>query len=644
MNSGGAHSWLVALALAAASPAWSALAADAEMPDYTDLLIERGAEVDAEMAVILLDRAVRQDAADTVVGLLAIVDLENLDFAPLHEAAAHGSFRTAKALLDAGFDANQETALWHVWPVMGNERRLRGAGTGPTKPLKPLHMAARHESAAVAALLIERGADVNAVNGHGDWTPLHYALLDGLHRPGLRTANLLVEHGADVNAATLVMGWTPLHLAASLSACQTRWRECGLSLGSAWTPEVLELVKTLIEHGADVQARTRVGGWTPMYVARENAPRDYDEFREPLQAVLAALRAAGGEDDDCGWTKLVPYYYAGGVRSSKGANAGKPGCFNMPFIMPDFAAGSHTRVPASFTAPGAMEWLVFEAAGASDDGYFYRLASVQDQQGNVSPVLGFNRFTQYKGLCLDSDTGTHTAIFAHSCDVQNCMRSTTYFRYDANAGTLVEVFAGSTQPTGKNVACRWREEAAERDEDRRAVRTYQDVVSALRVGKSPLSGPSDDDAERMYSNPLWEGVLPTRRVSADVVESQLDRLHGLPDVGRVWDVDWDSTEGKILAVVLDDPYVVLYPDRLGSDSVCEGVLLAWNGARQEWRSIYDCADLFDIEIDGDRLSAALYVSECGNPWKHRPCYLEVDLTTWQAELWNERGHRERPER
>lgn len=644
MNSGGAHSWLVALALAAASPAWSALAADAEMPDYTDLLIERGAEVDAEMAVILMDRAVQRDAADTVMRLLAAADLENLDFAPLHEAAAHGSLRTAKALLDAGFDANGETALRHVWPVMGNERRLRGSSTGPTKPLKPLHMAARHESAAVAALLIERGADVNAVDGHGDWTPLHYALLDGLHRPGLRTANLLVEHGADVNAATLVMGWTPLHLAASLSACQTRWRECGLSLGSAWTPEVLELVQTLIEHGADVQARTRVGGWTPMYVARKNAPRDYDEFREPLQAVLAALRAAGGEDDDCGWTKLVPYYYAGGVRSSKGANAGKPGCFNMPFIMPDFAAGSHTRVPASFTAPGAMEWLVFEAAGASDDGYFYRLASVQDQQGNVSPVLGFNRFTQYKGLCLDSDTGTHTAIFAHSCDVQNCMRSTTYFRYDANAGTLVEVFAGSTQPTGKNVACRWREEAAERDELRRAFRTYQDVVSALRVGKSPLSGPSDDDAERMYSNPLWEGVLPTRKVSADVVESQLDRLHGLPAVGRVWDVDWDSSEGKILAVVLDDPYVVLYPDWLGSDSVCEGVLLAWNGARQEWRSIYDCADLFDIEIDGDRLSAALYVSECGNPWKHRPCYLEVDLTTWQAELWNERGHRERPER
>ena len=638
MNSGGAHSWLVALALAAASPAWSALAADAEMPDYTDLLIERGAEVDAEMAVILLDRAVRQDAADTVVGLLAIVDLENLDFAPLHEAAAHGSFRTAKALLDAGFDANQETALWHVWPPMPNERRLHGAGTGPTKPLKPLHMAARHESAAVAALLIERGADVNAVDGHGDWTPLHYALLDGLHRPGLRTANLLVEHGADVNAATLVMGWTPLHLAASLSACQTRWRECGLSLGSAWTPEVLELVQTLIEHGANADARTRVGGWTPAHVAMESAPRDYDESREPLQAVLAALRAAGGTDDHCGWAKLVPFYYAGESRSPQEGMSRKPGCFNMrPFIMPDLAAGSHTRVPASFTAPDAMEWLVFEAAGASDDGYFYRLASVQDQQGNVSPVLGFNRFTQYKGLCRDPDTGTHTAIFAHGCDVRNCRSTTTYFRYDADAGTLVEVFAGSTQPTGKNVACRWREEAAERDERRRAARTYRDVVSALRVGKSPLSGPSDDDAERMYSNPLWEGVLPTRKVSADVVESQLERLRGLPDVGRVWDVDWDSSEGKILVVEYNSRRPAGWRDAhwIESADACEGVLLAWNGARQEWRSIYDCADLSDIEIDGDRLSAALYVSECGNPWKYRPCYLEVDLTTWQAELWNE---------
>ena len=426
-----------------------------------DLLIERGAEMDANMAASLLDWAVQRDAADTMMRLLAVVDLENLAFAPLHEAAAHGSPRVVQALLDAGFDANLETSLWHAWPVMREERRLRGSGTGAMQPLMPLHMAARHEFAEVAALLIERGADVNAEDGHGGWTPLHYALLDGLHRPGLRTANLLIERGADVNAATLVMGWTPLHLAASLSACQTRRRDC--SNDSAWTPDVLALVETLIEHDADVNARTRVGGWTPADVAMRNAPRDYDESREPLQAVLAALRAAGGKDDGCGWVELVPFYYTG-YRHTEEERRRKPGCdyFDMPFVMPDLAAGSGWRVAGSFTASGAAEWLVFEAAGPMDDGFFYRLASLQDQHGSVSPVAGFDRFTQYRGLCLDSETGSHTAIFAHDCDVQNCRRSTTYFHYDADAGTLVEAFVDGgarRRPASQDEVCSWREEA-----------------------------------------------------------------------------------------------------------------------------------------------------------------------------------------
>lgn len=86
--------------------------------------------------------------------------------------------------------------------------------------------------------------------------------------------------------------------------------------------------------------------------------------------------------------------------------------------------------------------------------------------------------------------------------------------------------------------------------------------------------------------------------------------------------------------------------------VCEGVLLIWDEAGQEWRSIYDCAAFVDIEIRGDALSAALYVgtTECGIRRQGLSCYLEVDLKTWQAELWNEphgyywSNDRERPKR
>ena len=131
-----------------------------------------------------------------------------------------------------------------------------------------------------------RGADVNARSLAG-WTPLHFALLgiDGIDHADVETGlarkrklvPVLIEHGADVNARTARAARTPLHLAVLL--------------------EGSEIVATLIEHGADVNVQTRLGGWTPLHRALNGCCAD---------GIVAALRAAGGEDRAGGDADVLP--------------------------------------------------------------------------------------------------------------------------------------------------------------------------------------------------------------------------------------------------------------------------------------------------------------------------------------------------
>ena len=136
----------------------------------------------------------------------------------------------------------------------------------------PLHRAATFGHKEIAELLIDKGADVNAMGGLLGWTPLHWAASEGRKE----VANLLINKGADVNAAT-DNGVTPLHTSA----------------GSGHK----EFSELLIAKGANVNAKIALGpiqGLTALDAAIErNHPKIADLLRKHGGKTSEELKAAG---------------------------------------------------------------------------------------------------------------------------------------------------------------------------------------------------------------------------------------------------------------------------------------------------------------------------------------------------------------
>ena len=123
----------------------------------------------------------------------------------------------------------------------------------------PLHLACYHGQFYVADMLLEEGAQVDAVDVRGH-TPLHQVLLGNHHyqsfsmskwdlenhpRRVLRLAQRLLENGADINAQNKDQE-TPLHLASCL--------------------RLHEMARLLLKHGANVNAKNSQGK-SPLQVA-----------------------------------------------------------------------------------------------------------------------------------------------------------------------------------------------------------------------------------------------------------------------------------------------------------------------------------------------------------------------------------------
>ncbi len=140
---------------------------------------------------------------------------------PLHEAVETGDIDQVKQAIAEGADVNQADYASRL----------------------PLFLAASKGHAAIAVLLIEKGADVSMEYPLLRWRPLHGAAYAG----HLDVVEILIEHGADMNAAAGATGNTPLHIAAE------RGR--------------LPIVESLIAKGADVNARDNVNTGPIHYAA-----------------------------------------------------------------------------------------------------------------------------------------------------------------------------------------------------------------------------------------------------------------------------------------------------------------------------------------------------------------------------------------
>ncbi|MDR0327083.1 MAG: ankyrin repeat domain-containing protein [Planctomycetaceae bacterium] len=165
---------------------------------------------------------------------------------PLHEAAAHGS--------------RIESIAW----LLDNGADIEGTGAvGWT----PLFSAVSHGQTEAVKLLIERGANVNAIVRHDGHTPLHTAAREEF---SLDIMRLLFEAGAKCDARD-GKDRTPLHYAVN---------EDG----------TLKMVKLLVSRGADVNA-TDEDGETPLHKVAKRDSYDKDKTAVPILRYLISQGA-----------------------------------------------------------------------------------------------------------------------------------------------------------------------------------------------------------------------------------------------------------------------------------------------------------------------------------------------------------------
>jgi ankyrin repeat protein len=174
---------------------------------------------------------------------------------PIHDAARKGDLKKVKALLVAD-------------PKIVNDRDNNGDTA--------LHIAALHNQLAVAQALLDAGADVNAKNGYGAYTPddLGSVLGSSNHKDPV---SLLTVHGIDT--ADMKNGYTPLHLAE-------------FAVGHK------KMAELLVSKGADVNARPASGA-TPLLFAVLRDQKDDAQFLLDKGANVNTPDAYGNTVLDC---------------------------------------------------------------------------------------------------------------------------------------------------------------------------------------------------------------------------------------------------------------------------------------------------------------------------------------------------------
>lgn len=150
--------------------------------------------------------------------------------------------------------------------------------------LTALHFAARQGAAKTVQTLVEGGVDVNQVSTADQTSPLLIATING----HFDVARYLTDHGADPNLAS-EPGMTPLYAVLNVQwAARMFYPQPRAHLQQ--TTSYLDLITTLLDHGADPNARLRRKIWYTQY--------NFDLLRIDEGGATAFWRAAYASDID----------------------------------------------------------------------------------------------------------------------------------------------------------------------------------------------------------------------------------------------------------------------------------------------------------------------------------------------------------
>ena len=287
--------------------------------DMADLLLAAGADVNAadDHGVTPLDRAAENTSLAMVEKLLAAGADANAartsGLTPLMVAARTGSLPVVDALLASGAAVNARTGAANgtalMWAVAGSHaevtRALLDGGAEPATStadgFTPLLFAAANGDIPMAEALIAAGVEVNDTGADGTHV-LPYAIANGQDE----FARFLLRRGADPNGA--MGGIRALHVAAAnVGTWLGDWSRGhgygGRFRGRNLAPDRrLTLLQTLLERGADVNARITTSAMFMSYIgyptkgAFEGFATGTGDLRgaTPLWVAAYAANAAGG--------------------------------------------------------------------------------------------------------------------------------------------------------------------------------------------------------------------------------------------------------------------------------------------------------------------------------------------------------------
>jgi ankyrin repeat protein len=272
------------------------LAAQSGSTKAVSILLEHGADVHAQEGAhgqTALMFAAARDRADVVRLLLSrgatpsvatkIIDLEALTAAPGEEEAQQQQQQGQQQRPPAAGRAPTPAPAAAAADVAGVTRPYRyNELIGKQGGLTALLLAARQGARETAVALVEGGADVNLVSPADQTSPLLIATINGHFDLALE----LVARGADVNAAA-DNGVTPLY-----AALNVQWAP------KAFYPQpraylqqkasYLQFMKSLLDHGADPNARVRRRVWYSTY--------NFDNLRLEENGASPFWRAAYAAD------------------------------------------------------------------------------------------------------------------------------------------------------------------------------------------------------------------------------------------------------------------------------------------------------------------------------------------------------------